>query len=84
MAGDLARGRLKVEWARTHMPILEGIRARFATERPFAGLTISAVLHVEAKTCALALALRAGGADVRLAAGNPLTTDDDAVAAVRE
>jgi adenosylhomocysteinase len=84
MPGDLARGRLKVEWARTHMPILEGIRARFERERPFRGMTLSAVLHVEAKTCALALALRAGGADVRLAASNPLTTDDDAVAAVRE
>ena len=84
MAGDLERGRLKIEWARRHMPVLEGVRARFATEHPFSGLTISAVLHVEAKTCALALALRAGGADVRLAASNPLSTDDDAVAAVRE
>ncbi|MFY9717072.1 MAG: adenosylhomocysteinase [Thermoplasmata archaeon] len=84
MAGELERGRLKIEWARTHMPVLEGIRRRFEAERPFAGLTLSAVLHVEAKTCALALALKAGGADVRLAAGNPLSTDDDAVAAVRE
>jgi len=84
MTGDLARGRLKIEWARSHMPVLEGIRRRFETERPLAGLTVSAVLHVEAKTCALALALRAAGANVRLAAGNPLSTDDDAVAAVRE
>ena len=84
MTGELERGRLKIEWARTHMPVLEGIRRRFEAEQPFRGLTISAVLHVEAKTCALALALKAGGADVRLAAGNPLSTDDDAVAAVRE
>ena len=84
MAGDVGRGRLKIEWARRHMPVLEGIRARFEAERPFSGLTVSAVLHVEAKTCALALALRAGGADVRLAASNPLSTEDDAVAAVRE
>jgi len=66
------------------MPVLEGIRRRFETERPLAGLTLSAVLHVEAKTCVLALTLKAAGADVRLAAGNPLSTDDDAVAAVRE
>ncbi|MGB6501128.1 MAG: adenosylhomocysteinase [Thermoplasmata archaeon] len=84
MAGDLERGRLKIEWARSHMPVLEGIRRRFEQSHPFQGLTISAVLHVEAKTCALALTLKAGGADVRLAAGNPLSTDDDAVAAVRE
>jgi adenosylhomocysteinase len=84
MPGDLERGKQKVGWARSHMPVLEGIRRRFESERPFQGLTISAVLHVEAKTAALALTLAAGGADVRLAAGNPLSTDDDAVAALRE
>jgi adenosylhomocysteinase len=84
MAGDLERGRLKVDWARRHMAVLEGVRARFETEKPFKGLTISAVLHVESKTAALALALQAGGAEVHLAAGNPLSTDDDAVAALRE
>jgi adenosylhomocysteinase len=84
MSGDLAVGRQKVGWARTHMPVLEGIRARFERERPFEGLVLSAVLHVEAKTAALALALQAGGAEVHLAAGNPLSTDDDAVAALRD
>lgn len=82
MTGNLEVGRLKIGWARTHMPVLAGIERRFAKERPFAGRRISAVLHVEAKTCVLALALKAGGADLRLAAGNPLSTDDDAVAAV--
>ncbi|HTS32514.1 MAG TPA: adenosylhomocysteinase [Thermoplasmata archaeon] len=84
MAGNAELGRLKIGWVRSRMPVLEGIRARFERERPFDGLGISAVLHVEAKTCALALALQAGGATVRLAAGNPLTTDDDVVAAVRQ
>jgi adenosylhomocysteinase len=84
MPGDVENGRLKIGWARSHMPVLEGIRRRFESEKPFRGLTVSCVLHVEAKTTALALALQAGGADVRLAAGNPLSTDDDAVAAVRE
>ncbi len=82
--GDLEAGRLKVEWARSHMPVLEGIRERFERERPFKSLTISAVLHVESKTAALGLALAAGGADVRMAAGNPLSTDDDAVAVLHE
>ncbi|MCI4368292.1 MAG: adenosylhomocysteinase, partial [Thermoplasmata archaeon] len=82
MPGDLARGRDKVAWARSRMPVLEGIRARFERELPFKGRTLSLVLHVEAKTAALALALKAGGADVHLAAGNPLSTDDDAVAAL--
>ena len=83
MTGNVELGQLKLGWARAHMPVLEAVRARFADERPFDGLTIAAVLHVEAKTCALALALQAGGATVRLAASNPLTTDDDTVAAVR-
>jgi adenosylhomocysteinase len=82
VAGNLELGRLKIAWARSHMPVLAGIERRFAKERPFANRRISAVLHVEAKTCVLALALKAGGAEVRLAAGNPLSTDDDAVAAV--
>jgi adenosylhomocysteinase len=84
MTGNLELGRLKIAWARTHMPVLAGIERRFSVERPLAGKRISAVLHVEAKTCVLALALKAGGADVRLAAGNPLSTDDDAVAALVE
>ncbi|HXW66399.1 MAG TPA: adenosylhomocysteinase [Thermoplasmata archaeon] len=79
-AGSVEAGRLKVDWARAHMPVLEGIRRRFERERPFAELTLSLVLHTEAKTAVLALALRAGGASVHLAAGNPLSTDDDAVA----
>ncbi|HEV2428507.1 MAG TPA: adenosylhomocysteinase, partial [Thermoplasmata archaeon] len=82
MSGDRELGRQKIAWARGHMPVLEGIRARFARERPFEGLDVSLVLHVEAKTAALALALQAGGARVHLAAGNPLSTEDDAVAAL--
>jgi adenosylhomocysteinase len=84
VTGNLELGRLKIAWARAHMPVLAGIERRFATERPFEGKRISAVLHVEAKTCVLALTLKAGGADLRLAAGNPLSTDDDAVAGVVE
>ncbi|HZY92289.1 MAG TPA: adenosylhomocysteinase [Thermoplasmata archaeon] len=80
MVGDLERGRMKLAWARSHMPVLAGIRERFEREQPFKGLTVSMVLHVEAKTGVLAQTIKAGGADVRLAAGNPLSTDDDAVA----
>ncbi|MGA7923101.1 MAG: adenosylhomocysteinase [Thermoplasmata archaeon] len=80
MAGDLARGREKVAWVRAHMPVLEGVRSRFESERPFAGHTLSLVLHLESKTAALALAFHAGGGKVHIAASNPLSTDDDAVA----
>ncbi|MCI4335731.1 MAG: adenosylhomocysteinase, partial [Thermoplasmata archaeon] len=82
MVGDVARGNLKLDWARSHMPVLSDIRRRFETEHPFQGLTVSMVLHVEAKTGVLAQTIRAGGATVHLAAGNPLSTDDDVVAAL--
>ncbi|MCA1819320.1 MAG: adenosylhomocysteinase [Halobacteriales archaeon] len=64
------------------MQVLESIRSRFEDEAPFEGLRIGMALHVEAKTANLALALAAGGAEVRLAACNPESTDDRVVAAL--
>ena len=46
-------------------------------EKPFAGLSIAACLHVTAETAVFIRALRAGGARVALAASNPLSTQDD-------
>jgi adenosylhomocysteinase len=64
------------------MPVLAGIRARLAKERPFAGLRIAACLHVTTETANLAIALRDAGASVALCASNPLSTQDDAAAAL--
>src|SRR5499425_3435016 len=64
------------------MPVLRLITERFAAERPFAGLTVAACLHVTAETAGLVGALRAGGARVFLAASNPLSTQDDVAAAL--
>ncbi|HET7699660.1 MAG TPA: adenosylhomocysteinase [Candidatus Limnocylindria bacterium] len=75
-------GTRRVEWAGREMPVLSGIRARLAKERPFAGLRIAACLHVTTETANLALALRDGGASVALCASNPLSTQDDAAAAI--
>lgn len=80
----LSEGIRRIEWARAHMGVLGSIRARFEVEQPFAGLRIGMALHVEAKTCNLALALQAGGADVRLAGCNPDSTDDRTVVAMNE
>ncbi len=73
-------GRLKIEWADAQMPVLSAIRERFRKERPFAGLNISACLHVTSETANLVRALAAGGADVMLVASNPLSTQDDTAA----
>jgi len=64
------------------MPLLAGLMERFASQRPFEGLTIAACLHVTAETAMLVRLLQAGGADVRLAASNPLSTQDDIAAAL--
>ena len=64
------------------MPLLRALTQRFAVDRPFEGLTISACLHVTAETAMLARLLRAGGAAVSLAASNPLSTQDDIAAAL--
>jgi adenosylhomocysteinase len=75
-------GRARIEWAQRGMPVLRLIAERFAAQRPFAGLTIAACLHVTAETAGLVNALRAGGARVLLAASNPLSTQDDVAAAL--
>jgi adenosylhomocysteinase len=76
------RGRLRIEWAGRSMPVLHLIRDRFAKSRPFQGLRFVACLHVTTETANLAIALKAGGADVTLCASNPLSTQDDAAASL--
>jgi adenosylhomocysteinase len=77
-----ADGIRRIEWAAREMPVLRQIRERFAKERPLAGIRIAACLHVTSETANLALALRDGGADLRLAASNPLSTQDEVAAAL--
>jgi adenosylhomocysteinase len=59
------------------MPVVGSIRERFAKEKPLDGLRVAACLHVTAETANLVRALEAGGAEVELAASNPLSTQDD-------
>jgi adenosylhomocysteinase len=64
------------------MPLMAGLMPRFTVQRPLEGLTVAACLHVTAETAMLVRLLRAGGAAVRLAASNPLSTQDDIAAAL--
>jgi len=77
-----AEGERRIAWAEREMPVLRSIRRRFETERPLEGLRIAACLHVTTETANLLRALQAGGADVVLCASNPLSTQDDAAAAL--
>ena len=80
---DLAPGgRHRIEWAEQEMPVLRGIQQQFKDERPFAGLRVSACMHVTTETANLMASLHQGGADVVLCASNPLSTQDDVAAAL--
>jgi adenosylhomocysteinase len=74
------KGRYRMQWAAREMPVLDLIEQRFAVERPLTGLRVSACLHVTSETANLMRVLQAGGADVVLAASNPLSTQDDVAA----
>ena len=76
------KGKKRIEWADNDMPVLKLVRERFEKEKPFAGLKMSACLHVTAETANLVRTLKAGGADMLLCASNPLSTQDDVAAAL--
>ncbi len=75
-------GKSAIEWAEASMPVLRAIRERFEKEKPLAGLTLAACLHVTTETANLMRTLKAGGADVYLCASNPLSTQDETAAAL--
>jgi len=78
------QGKLKIEWAEASMPVLRLIKKRFKRERPLAGTRVTACLHVTTETANLMKTLQAGGAEVRLCASNPLSTQDDVAASLVE
>ena len=77
-----AAGADRIAWAEAQMPVLRSLHARFTAERPLDGISVAACLHVTAETACLVRALVAGGARVGLCAANPLSTQDEVVAAL--
>ena len=79
----LAEGGLrKIEWVRRNMPLLTTLKEEFSQTKPFAGKRIALSIHLEAKTAYLCEVLMAGGAEVYATGSNPLSTQDDVVAAL--
>src|SRR5574344_870507 len=76
------QGKNQIEWAFKDMPVLRTIQKRFEKEQPFAGLKLSACVHVTKETAALCVVMKSGGADAVLVASNPLSTQDDVAAAL--
>jgi adenosylhomocysteinase len=77
-------GRNRIDWADRQMPVLARIRDRFELEKPLAGQTLAACLHVTTETANLCRTLKAGGARVLLCASNPLSTQDEVASSLVE
>jgi len=75
-------GQRLIDWAAQEMPVLRLIRERFERERPLSGLRLGGCLHITSETANLAITLLAGGAELRLCASNPLSTQDAVAAAL--
>ncbi len=75
-------GQRKIDWVVPRMQVLNMVRKEFEEQLPFAGKKVVICLHLEAKTAYLAHVIRAGGAEVTVVASNPLSTQDDVVAAL--
>jgi len=80
--GLAKKGMLRIEWANQSMPVLNLIKERFQRERPLKGLRLAACLHVTTETASLMDTLKTGGAQLKLCASNPLSTQDDVAAAL--
>ena len=75
-------GKKRILWALDRMPVLALIRERFAKTKPFLKLNIGACLHVTTETAVLAITLKSAGANLRICASNPLSTQDDVAASL--
>ncbi|MBI3116194.1 MAG: adenosylhomocysteinase [Thaumarchaeota archaeon] len=73
-------GEKNFNWAKNHMVALTSLAERYAKSKPLEGTTVGVCLHVTKETSVLIDALLKAGADVKLAAANPLSTQDDIAA----
>jgi adenosylhomocysteinase len=75
-------GRREIQIAEQEMPGLMTIRAKYAKDKPLAGVRITGSLHMTIQTAVLIETLRDLGASVRWASCNIFSTQDHAAAAI--
>ena len=73
-------GALRVDWARSRMPVLAALRAQAEKDKPLAGMRVAGCLHVTKETAVLIETIKAAGADLSWSGCNPLSTQDDVAA----
>ncbi len=75
-------GKKRIDWAESHMPVLNALRKKFESTKPLQGLTVAGCLHVTKETGVLTKTLKAAGAQVSWCGCNPLSTQDDVAASL--
>ena len=75
-------GKKRIEWAESHMPVLNALRKKFENTKPLQGLKVAGCLHVTKETGVLTKTLKAAGAEVSWCGCNPLSTQDDVAASL--
>lgn len=73
-------GALRVDWARSRMPVLAALRAQAEKDKPLAGMRVAGCLHVTKETAVLIETIRAAGAELSWSGCNPLSTQDNVAA----
>jgi adenosylhomocysteinase len=75
-------GLARIQWAFREMPVLGQLMERFKENQSLQNIRVGGCLHITTETANLAIALQTAGAEVRLCASNPLSTQDDVAAAL--
>ncbi len=78
--GLAEEGEKSYRWAYEHMPALTRTIGNIVDQKPLQGRKVGVCLHVTKETSVLVIGLKMLGADVYLAAANPLSTQDDIAA----
>jgi adenosylhomocysteinase len=78
------KGRLRIQWAESRMPVLMSLRKKYEKTKPFSGAKIAGCIHVTKETAVLVETLRTAGAEVSWSGCNPLSTQDDVAAALAQ
>ncbi|MFX1332331.1 MAG: adenosylhomocysteinase, partial [Promethearchaeota archaeon] len=78
--GLAEEGRMLIEYAEKHMPVLMHLRKKYSESKPLKGMRIAGCLHVTKETAVLVETLRAAGAEVAWSGCNPLSTNDKVAA----
>mgnify|MGYP003686489331 FL=1 len=73
-------GSLRVDWARSRMPVLAALKEQAEQTKPLAGMRVAGCLHVTKETAVLIETIQAAGAEISWSGCNPLSTQDDVAA----